>query len=141
MRTVKATSPVKQDAQIIAENWLRNIDSDLSGLHICMHLSHYIAIARGWWPEGGRNVGELISLMHSELSEALEGARQDLRAEHIGGEFSRLEEELADLLHRVFDLAAAAKLDLARAFAAKAKYNMVRKDHDLKVRADGGKQF
>jgi hypothetical protein len=34
-----------------------------------------IAIEKGWW-EGERNEGELIALMHSELSEGLEAIRK-----------------------------------------------------------------
>lgn len=35
---------------------------------------HHIACQHGWW-EAERNPGETIALMHSELSEALEGLR------------------------------------------------------------------
>lgn len=35
---------------------------------------HEIAVAHGWWDEE-KSVGEIIALMHSELSEALEEAR------------------------------------------------------------------
>lgn len=31
----------------------------------------------GWWENGDRNMGEMIALMHSELSEALESYRND----------------------------------------------------------------
>ncbi len=31
-----------------------------------------VAREKGWWPNGERNFGEAIALMHSELSEALE---------------------------------------------------------------------
>ena len=34
-----------------------------------------IAVEHGWW-EKDRNDGEMIALMHSELSEALEGLRE-----------------------------------------------------------------
>lgn len=36
---------------------------------------HVNAVQHGFWPEGGRNFGEMIALMHSELSEALEAHR------------------------------------------------------------------
>lgn len=35
---------------------------------------HETAIAKGWWDEG-RGHGEIIALIHSELSEALEAIR------------------------------------------------------------------
>lgn len=37
---------------------------------------HDTAEAHGFWPEEGRNFGEMLALMHSELSEALEEHRQ-----------------------------------------------------------------
>ncbi len=41
------------------------------------HESHAIAVDRGWW-DAERSDGELIALMHSELSEALEYLRHPL---------------------------------------------------------------
>jgi len=116
---------------------------DLASIEDCltaaMDISHAISVHRGWWKEH-RNVGEMLALMHSELSEALEGARKDLPSDHIPG-FSMVEEELADTLVRIFDFASAAKLRLGEAFIAKSKFNIGRTDHDLAVRAAGGKQF
>lgn len=109
-------------------------------------LCHAISVYRGWWHHANGtpldlNVGERIALMHSELSEALEGARKDLQSDHVP-EFSMLEEELADLLIRVFDFAGAAQLRLGEAFVAKLRYNMTRSDHGHEARGEvGGKQF
>lgn len=36
---------------------------------------HDISKSHGFWPVGGRNFGEMVALMHSELSEALEEHR------------------------------------------------------------------
>lgn len=36
---------------------------------------HKLAREKGWWDKGDRNIGELVALMHSELSEALEEYR------------------------------------------------------------------
>ena len=34
---------------------------------------HYDNVAKGFWPDEGRNFGEIIALMYSELTEAFEG--------------------------------------------------------------------
>lgn len=100
-----------------------------------------------WWKdiETGelldRNVGEMIALMHSELSEALEGYRKSLPDHHLPFR-SNFEVELADLLIRVFDLAGAMGLDLDGAFWEKRAYNLTRADHSIAARrAEGGKKF
>ena len=43
---------------------------------------HQIAVDHGFW-EGERNMGEMIALMHSELSEALEEHRAGRPAEYV----------------------------------------------------------
>lgn len=107
---------------------------------------HAESNAAGWWTnlqtgeKMERNAGELICLMHSELSEALEGARKDLPSDKIDG-YSAVEEELADALIRIFDFAGALGLRLGDAFYAKTIYNRERADHKIEVRAAGGKQF
>lgn len=108
---------------------------------------HLSANAMGWWLDPdtlqpkGRNFGELISLIHSELSEALEGDRKNLASDKLPG-FTSVEEELADVLVRVFDLSGAMELRLGEAFQAKMKYNQTREDHKLEARAAAdGKKF
>lgn len=44
----------------------------LNGLATVIHRT---AVDHGFWPEEGRNFGEIIALAHSELSEALEEHR------------------------------------------------------------------
>jgi NTP pyrophosphatase (non-canonical NTP hydrolase) len=101
-----------------------------------------------WWldPETqlpiNRNFGELIALCHSELSEALEGRRKNLRDKHLPHRASA-EVELADCLIRIFDLADAFGYDLEGAYQEKSRYNAQRRDHTHEYRrtAADGKKF
>ena len=115
------------------------------GIGVLCNLTHGIAVLRNWWHDAEgqpvvRNVGEIIALIHSELSEGLEAARKDLPSDHIAG-FSGLEEELADAIIRICDFAEAANLRLGEALVAKLHFNLGRPDHDLATRTSGGKQF
>ena len=55
---------------------------------------HKNAINHGWW-ETERPIPELLCLIHSEVSEALEAYRN--------GDMQNFSEELADIVIRVFD--------------------------------------
>jgi NTP pyrophosphatase (non-canonical NTP hydrolase) len=95
---------------------------------------HQTAVAKGWW-EKERNFGEMISLMHSELSEALEGERHGNQpSEHIP-EFSAVEEEFADTVIRILDTCKSRNMRIADAIFAKMEYNATR------VYKHGGKKF
>lgn len=87
-----------------------------------------------------RNVSELLILVHSEVSEALEGYRKDLRDTHLP-QYDSLTVELADVVIRIFDMAGGLGLDLPGAFQDKLSYNRKRPDH-LKVNRlkHGGKK-
>jgi len=76
----------------------------------------------------------------SELSEALEGDREDLMDDHLPDR-KMLEVELADAVIRVFDMAGGLELDIAGAIAAKLQYNCDRADHKLENRLNGGKRY
>lgn len=103
--------------------------------------------AAGWYtnPQTGapieRNLGEMISLEHSELSERLEAVRKNLQSDHLPG-FTGEEEEAADALIRLMDYCGYRGIDLGRVYVAKLEFNARREDHKLESRkAAGGKSF
>jgi NTP pyrophosphatase (non-canonical NTP hydrolase) len=108
---------------------------------------HGLAKEAGWWkdPNSGewieRNKGELICLMHSELSEAMEGVRKNLMDDHLP--HRKMEEvELADAVIRILDYAGAFNLDIAGALVEKLQYNVDREDHKPENRVkENGKKF
>lgn len=100
-----------------------------------------------WWqnPDSGapikRNKAELICLMHSELSEAMEGERKDLMDDKLPHR-KMAEVELVDCIIRILDYAGAFGYDLDGAFVEKMAYNAKREDHTHEARKiAGGKQF
>lgn len=100
-----------------------------------------------WWhdPATGerlqRNKGELLMLIVSEVSEAMEGARKGLMDDHLPHR-SMEEVELADVLIRLMDYAGGFGFDLDGAVAEKRAYNATRADHQSAARlAAGGKKW
>lgn len=78
---------------------------------------------KGFWEnKENRNKGEMIALMHSELSEMLEGVRKPQQSEKTP-EFTLEEEEAADLFIRLMDYCCGWELRLPEAIEAKMKYN------------------
>lgn len=112
----------------------------------CVEECHGRSVKAGWYhnPATGepieRNVGEMLALIHSEISEALEGHRKNANDTHLPGR-KMIEVELADALIRICDLAGYLKLDLGGAYREKLIYNETRADHSREARAAGGKSF
>ncbi|HSH42545.1 MAG TPA: hypothetical protein VK973_10530 [Arenicellales bacterium] len=117
------------------------------GIAAAVGICHGASLSGGWWHdvETGepleRNKGELLCLIHSEISEAMEAERKGLmddKLPHRPG----AEVELADALIRICDYAGGFGYDLAGAVAEKLEYNANRADHKPENRAKaGGKKF
>lgn len=92
-------------------------------------LCYQVSRSKGFWEQGRdrRNKGEMIALMHSELSEMLEQIRKptpDSHLPHISG----IAVEAADVLIRLMDFIVGFNMrdDLVNALMEKMEYNMSR---------------
>lgn len=95
---------------------------------------HQNARDKGFW-DTERNDGELLALMHSELSEALEALRAGNPPDDKVPAFSGVTVELADVVIRIMDYAEARGFSVAGAIVAKMEFNKTR-EH-----MHGGKRF
>jgi len=112
-------------------------------------ICHGASLAAGWWHNQDGSplknnpyaFSNKIALIHSELSECLEGDRKGLMDDKLPHRPTR-EVELADAAIRLFDLAGAYGMDLGGALVEKMAYNAKREDHKLESRAAAnGKKY
>lgn len=113
-----------------------------TGLNMASNLCFKLSDEAGWWLNATPETPAVkIALIHSEVSEALEGLRKDLQDDHLPHR-KMAEVELADALIRIFDLAGHLGYDLGGALEEKLAYNQQRADHKLEARAQAnGKRF
>ena len=130
----------------------------IDGVSALVERCHGDAEKAGWWKDiksgvdhkqevrdrsrfGKALVAEKLCLIHSEVSEAMEGHRKSLQDDKLPHR-EMFEVELADALIRICDLAGAAGIDLAGAVVDKLLFNAVRPDHKVEARAaEGGKAY
>ncbi|MNS71775.1 hypothetical protein D3C72_1051560 [compost metagenome] len=117
---------------------------------VLVDVCHGASMKAGWWinPKTGVDArgnpmcfAQKLCLIHSEISEAMEGDRKSLKDDKLPHRDMR-EVELADALIRICDLAGAYGMDLGGAVAEKLAFNAVRPDHKAEIRAAaGGKAY
>lgn len=138
-----------------------NTQSIAQAGNLLVQVCHDASATAGWWMHdkrdlrlvirepanasekllGGALVSQKLCLVHSEVSEAMEGHRKGLMDDKLPHR-PMIEVELADAVIRIADLAGALDLDLGGAIAEKLAFNTHRPDHKPEARqAAGGKAY
>ena len=103
-----------------------------------VNFAHGRSTDAGWWNDVNlvkdrHVVPAKLCLIHSEISEAMEGHRKNLSDDKLPHR-PMVEVELADAMIRIADLAGALELDLGGAIVEKMEFNRTRADHKLENR-------
>lgn len=102
----------------------------MTDLHKLQQEAYEIATEKGWWEEP-RTTLELMALMHSEISEAVEAWRDPVRGDlpvyfDASGKPEGWLIELADCVIRIMDLCGHEAVSLESAIEMKLDYNRSR---------------
>lgn len=148
---VKKYSDVKFK-EVEMQNEAQNTKLSISELTQLIHQGN---VKAGWWTDlktgeslvskqgehPKRNIPEMLCLIHSEVSEAMEGFRKNLMDDKLPHR-PMLEVELADAVIRILDMCGGLGLDLEGAIFEKLAYNAQREDHKVENRLkENGKKF
>ncbi|WP_204352840.1 hypothetical protein [Salinicola peritrichatus] len=123
---------------------------DQRGAEQLARLCYQRSCAAGWWSDAKtgqayeltpERFAQKLCLIHSEISEAMEGHRKGLMDDKLPHR-EMVEVELADAVIRIYDLAGRAGYDIIGAMVEKLEYNARRADHkpENRIKA-GGKAY
>ena len=114
---------------------------------------HKASYNNGWWHDpdtgeelptegflGAHVIGCKIGLIHSEVSEIMEGHRKQKMDDKLP-EYEAADVEIVDTIIRLFDLAGKRRTPVTEIYHKKMGYNDERIDHKISDRKSGGKLY